>query len=67
MPNLYKFINSNIEEDIISDNGKVIKYKEIYVIANNEENASKEIKEISEYTLEWIDDLGKDWIEYAIN
>lgn len=67
MPNLYKFVNNNIEKDIISDNGKVIKYKEIYVIANNEENACKEIKEISEYILEWIEDLGKDWVEYATN
>lgn len=57
----YKFIDPNIDSDIIGDKGKVIKYQQISAISDSEENARILGKVTSEYTLVGIYELGKDW------
>lgn len=58
----YKFIDPSIDSDIIGDKGKIIKYQQISVISDSEENARILGSKVTpEYILIGIYELGKDW------
>ena len=61
MNKLYKFKNSSINSDEINAQGKIIKYLEVNVISNSEENARVKGKLDQDYILIEVKELRGDW------
>lgn len=58
---LWHFLDRNIPSDIISDKGRVTRFKEVFCIVDSESYARDKSKLDDSYTLIEVRELGKAW------
>ena len=58
---LWHFLDGSISSDVISDKGRITRFKEVFCISDSEDNARVKSKLDSEYTLIEVKELGEDW------